>query len=105
MLPFPPDPLYTPAELAAYNAINEVLAIVDLALGTAGNDPYVFGPVPIESPYEGERTELELEAISQMEAWKKRIENIETYQPATQETASPDPFAVFELHDPLDFSL
>lgn len=104
MLPFPPDPLYTAEELAAYHAINELLAQVDAAFGVTG-EPYFLGPAPVESTYEGERTDLELEAIAQMDEWKKRIEDIETYQPSAQETASPDPFAVFELHDPLDFSL
>jgi hypothetical protein len=43
MLNFAPDPLYTAEELAAYNAINEVLAIVDVALGTSGGDSYFLG--------------------------------------------------------------
>lgn len=44
MLNFLPDPLYTPEELAAYNAINEVLAVVDAALGITG-EHYFLGPV------------------------------------------------------------
>lgn len=102
MLPSPPDPLYTPEELAAYNAINELLAQVDAAFGVTG-EPYFLGLAPVELTYEGERTDIELEAIAQMDEWKKRIEDIETYQPAEQVADEPDLFALFDGHDPLDF--
>ncbi len=49
MLNFAPDPLYTPEELAAYNAVNELLAQVDSFFGVTG-EPYFLGLAPeIES--------------------------------------------------------
>lgn len=102
MLPFPPDPLYTAEELAAYHAINELLAQVDAAFGVTG-EPYFLGLAPVEQTYEGDRTDIELEAIAQMDEWKKRIDDIETYQPAEQVDVEPQMFSLFDAHDPLDF--
>ena len=103
MLPFPPDPLYTAEELAAYNAINEVLAIVDIALGTSGGDSYFLGLAPVEPIIEDVPTDLELDAIAKINELLKRVDDVKLYQPETDPYPESSMFALFDAHDPLDF--
>lgn len=103
MLPFPPNPLYTHEELAAYNAVNEVLAIVDAALGTAGGDSYFLGLAPVEPIIEDVPTDLELDAIAKINELLKRVDDVKLYQPETDPYPESSMFALFDAHDPLDF--
>lgn len=93
---------YSPEYMAAFLAVQALSAQVDAIFGDVG-DVYFLGLAPVELSYEGERTDLELEALVQMDEWKARIENIETYQPVEQEVEVTDLFALFDAHDPLDF--
>ena len=102
MLNFAPDPLYTPEERAAYNAINELLAQVGVAFGDTG-DSYFLGLAPVEPIIEDVPTDLELDAIAKINELLKRVDDVQIYQPETDPELESSIFALFDAHDPLDF--